>query len=161
MGRTMSTNWFLQGTVGAGVLTYLRQTVATKSNVQYTAGGSLGYKLRAHTLLGSFNRSLGDSYGLGAASTNAATAGWAWKAPGSSWSLSANFGYQQLSGSAVRGYESWRATGGIARALNAHVFMSVQYAYFTLPSNLVLVGEMLGAQSGVTMNLSWSPSQYR
>lgn len=161
IGRTMSTNWFLQGTAGVGVLTYLRQTIPVKNNIQYTGGGSLGYKLRSHTLLASLNRSLGDSYGLGSASTDAATVGWAWKAPGSSWSLSANFGYQQLRGSAVRGYESWRATGGIARALNAHMFVSLQYAYFTLPSNLVLSSEMLGAQSGVTMNLSWSPSQYR
>jgi hypothetical protein len=161
IGRKMSEHWFIQGQVGAGKLTYVRQTAATPQNAQYLAGGSIGYKLRSHTLLGSFNRSIGDSYGLGSGSTNAATAGWAWKSPGSSWSLSATYGYQQLNGSAQSAYESWRATGGIARALNAHLFISVQYAYFTLPPNLALVAGMLGAESGVTMGLSWTRSQYR
>jgi hypothetical protein len=161
IGRTMSEHWFLQGRVGVGVLTYQRQTAATPKNVQYTAGGSVGYKLRSHTLLGSFNRLVGDSYGLGSASTNTATAGWTWKTPGGSWSFSANYGYQQLNDSALRGGESWRAMGGIARALNTHMFVSVQYVYFTFPPNLVLVAGNLGTQSGATMSLSWSPSQYR
>ena len=130
------------------MLTYRQdKAAATPRNVQYTSGGSVGYKLRSHTLLGSFDRSVGDSYGLGSASTNTATAGWAWKAPGGSWSLSANYGYQQLNNSALRGGESWRATGGIARALSSHMFISVQYVYFTFPPNLVW-WRKLGAQSG-------------
>ena len=163
IGRTMSEHWFVQGRIGTGVVTYLRQTTAATSgiNPQYTAGGSIGYKLRSHTLLASFDRSIGDSYGLGSASTSGATAGWVWKAPGSSWSLSANYGYQQLNASAVRSNESWRATGGIARALDAHMFISLQYAYFTFPPSVLLLNEVLGTQSGVTMSLSWSPSQYR
>jgi len=157
----MSEHWFVRGTVGAGFLTYLRQPVATPKSVQYTASGSLGYKLRSHTLLGSFNRFIGDSYGAGAGSTNTATAGWTWKAPASSWSVSATYNYQQLNGSALVGNESWRAVGGIARALGPHVFASVQYTYFKLPPTFSLGNGIIDAQSGVTMSLSWTPSQYR
>jgi hypothetical protein len=160
IGRTMSPHWFVQGRAGAGRLTYLRRTISAPSNVQYTAGGSIGYKMLAHTLIASYDRSIGDSYGLGAGSTSSSNAGWAWKRPGSMWSASANFGYQQLNGPALLATaESWRASGGIARALNSHLFMSVQYAYFTFPSNLAAMA--MGADSGVTMTLSWTPSQYR
>ena len=161
IGRTMSQHWFVQGQAGAGFMRYTRETVAVPRNVQYTAGGSLGYKVRSHTLLASFTRSLGDSYGTGSSSTDAAMAGWSWKAPGSLWSLSANYGYQRLNGGVARGDESWRATGGIARALSQHVFMSVQYAYFTFPANLAALTGTLGAESAVMVGLSWSPSQYR
>ena len=161
IGRTMSEHWFVQGRAGAGVMTYLRQTVTTQSGVQYTAGGSIGYKLRSHTLLASFDRSLADSYGLGSTSTDSAMAGWAWKAPGSLWSLSANFGYQRLNGGIVGSYESWRASGGIARALNQHTFISVQYAYFTSPANLAALTGITGAENALTVGLSWSPSLYR
>jgi hypothetical protein len=161
IGRTMSEHWFVKGQIGGGLLTYRRQIAATPSNVQYTTGGSLGYKIRSHTLLGSFNRMIGDSYGLGSGSTNVATAGWTWRAPGSSWSVSATYNYQQLNGSALLTSESWRATGGIARALSPHVFVTVQYAYFKLPPTFLPANGTLDAQSGVTMSLSWSPSQYR
>jgi hypothetical protein len=160
IGRTISEHWFVQGRVGGGVTTYLHQTVATPSNIPYTAGGSIGYKMHSHTLITSFDRSLADSYGLGSTSTDSAMAGWAWKAPGSLWSLSANFGYQRLNGVLVLRNESWRATGGIARSVNSHVFMSLQYAYLEAPSIQGTVGP-LGAQSAVIMSLTWSPSQYR
>ena len=161
IGRTMSEHWFVQGRIGAGVATYTRQTVATPSNLPYTAGGSIGYKVRSHTLIASFDRSLADSYGLGSTSTDSAMAGWAWKAPGSLWSLSANYGYQRLNGGIERGNESWRATGGIARALSQHLFISLQYAYFTSPANLAALAALTGAENAVMVGLSWSPSQYR
>ena len=165
IGRTMSEHWFVQGRVGGGTTTYLHQTVAMPGNAtpgtQYTAGGSIGYKLRSHTLIASFDRSLADSYGLGSTATESAMAGWVWKAPGSMWSLSANFGYQRLLGGILLDSDSWRASGGIARALNRHVFMSVQYAYFTAPANLATLAGITGAESAITVGLTWSPSEYR
>jgi hypothetical protein len=161
VGRTMSEHWFVRLTAGAGRSTYLRQASAKPNTVQYTVGTSVGYKLRSHTLLGSFNRLTGDTYGLGSDSTNAAAAGWTWKAPGSSWSVSADYSYQQLNGSVLRGNESWHATGGIARSLSPTVYVSVQYVYFKLPPTMFLGSGTLDGQSGVTMSVSWSPSQYR
>ena len=153
IGRTMSQHWFVQGQAGAGFMRYTRETVAVPRNVQYTAGGSLGYKVRSHTLLASFTRSLGDSYGTGSSSTDAAMAGWSWKAPGSLWSLSANYGYQRLNGGVEQGNDSWRATGGIARALSQHVFVSLQYAYFKVPASLAALTALTGAENAVMVGL--------
>jgi hypothetical protein len=161
IGRTISEHWFVQGRAGGGMTTYQRQTVAAPSNIPYTVGGSIGYKVHAHTLIASFDRSLADSYGLGSTSTDSAMAGWAWKAPGSLWSLSSNFGYQRLNGGLVLRKESWRATGGIARVLNRHVFMSLQYAYFTAPAYLSASANLTEPENAVILGLSWSPSSYR
>jgi hypothetical protein len=161
IGRTISEHFFVQGRVGGGLTTYLHQTIATPSNIPYTAGGSIGYKMHAHTLIASFDRSLADSYGLGSTSTDSALAGWTWKAPGSLWSLSANYGYQRLNGGLVIRNESWRATGGIARALNGHVFMSLQYAYFTAPAYLSASANLTEPENALILGLSWSPSPYR
>jgi hypothetical protein len=161
ISRTMSPHWFVQGQVGGGMLTYTRETFAQPQKPQYTAGGGMGYKLRSHTLLASYTRSIGDAYGLGAGTTSSATAGWAYKLPGSRWSLSASYGYQRTDGSAQYNTESWRASGGIARALTNHVFFSVQYAYFTFPAVQGSLTGLLGAESAVSMGLTWSPSQYR
>jgi len=161
LGRTMSQHWFVQGTVGVGYLAYQRQLVARPKSLQYTASGSLGYKVRSQTLLGAFSRSIGDAYGLGAGSTNSATAGWTWQVPGSSWSVSATYNYQQLNGSTTFADASWRAVGGISRALSAHISVSANYTYFNLPPAFSLVKGMEGAQSGVIMSLFWSPSTRR
>jgi hypothetical protein len=161
IGRTMSQHWFLQGRVGVGVTKYLRLSVTAPRSVQYTAGGSIAYKLSSHTLIASFDRTLADSYGLGSASTDSAMAGWVWKVRGSSWSLSANYGYQRLNGYLLGGNSSWRATGGVARSLNQHLFVSAQYAYFTSPTSLAALTGVTGAENGVIVSLSWSPSQYR
>jgi hypothetical protein len=161
IGRTMSPHWFVQGRVGVGYLSYARSSIATPGKIQYLAGGGIGYKMRSHTFLAEYDRTIGDAYGFGSASTSSANAGWSWKPAGSMWSMSANFGYQQMNGSVILATSnSWRANGGIARALNAHLFVSVQYAYFMYPSNAA-VASALNAGSGVSMTLSWSPSQYR
>jgi hypothetical protein len=162
MGHTMSQHWFVQAQLGGGLITYNRQSFVAPRKPQYLAGGSIGYKLRAHSLLASYNRTIGDAYGLGAGSTSNATAGWSMKAPGSRWSLSATYGYQRTDGSTLYNTESWRAMGGIARALSNHLFMSFQYSYFTFPSSQNAdAARLLGAESGLSMGLTWSPSQYR
>jgi len=161
VGHRMSQHWLLQARAGGGLITYTRQSFTAPKKPQYTVGGSIGYKLRSHTLLAAYDRDIGDAYGLGAGTTSSATAGWAWKAPGSSWSLRADYGYQRTDGSSLLNTESWRATGGVGRSLTNHLFLSVQYAYFTNPPLQGSVVGLLGAESGVSMGLTWSPSQYR
>jgi len=161
IGHRITEHWLVQGRVGGGLITYTRRAFAAPATPQYTAGGAIGYKLRSHTMLASYDRSIGDAYGLGAGTTSAATAGWAWKSPGSKWSLHADYGYQRTDGSHLLNTESWRATGGLARSLTNHMFLSVQYSYFTYPPIQGSVAGLLGAESGVSMGLTWSPSQYR
>lgn len=156
----MSRRWFLQATGGAGKLDYSQQVYAAPSAVQHFYGGSLGFKTIAHTFVVSYNRTLGDSYGLGSGTTSAAMGAWNWRPPGSRWSMSASWGYQELNNPTFPNTRSWLVGGGVARALAPHLFMSAQFMYFQLPANVkTAVGEL--SENGVNVGLTWSPSGYR
>ena len=160
LGRTMSQRWFVQLRAGAGKMTYTRQTFPGGRNVQFQGGGTLGLKTRAHTWMASYDRSIGDIYGLGSSTTNGATGAWNWHAPGSGWSSSASFGYQRLTSSVFQNTESWHGGASLGRALGGHLFASVQYVYTKFPSNIRLEGYNF-EESGVMVALTWSPSPYR
>ena len=80
---------------------------------------------------------------------------------GSSWSLTASGGYQELNNATFRNTRSWRVQGGIAKMIGHHMSISGQYIYFQYPANLVLVSSADYAQNGVTVSLSWMPSTYQ
>jgi len=161
IGRKMSEHWFVQGRAGGGLILYTRHAFAPPTKPQYSAGGNIGYKLRSHSLLASYDRSIGDAYGLGGGTTSSATAGWNWRAPGGMWSLRADYGYQRTDGSFLVNTESWRASGGVGRSLTNHLYFSAQYSYFIYPKGQSGVTGLSGAESGVSAGLTWSPSSYR
>jgi hypothetical protein len=160
LSRTLTERWFTQLQGGAGVLTYKQLAFPQPKSLQYTAAASLGYKTTSNTFLVSYNRSIGDTYGLGAATTSAANGAWNWRRPGSTWSVFSSFGYQELGGSTFSNTRSWRGSGGLAKGLGPHVFVNVQYSYSQLPSNLAVSGANLN-QNGVVVSASWSPSTYQ
>lgn len=160
ISRTMSRRWFVQGMAGGGKLDYSQQTYAAPSAVQYLYGGSLGFKTATQTFLVSYNRTLGDSYGLGSGSTSFAMGAWSWRRPGSSWSLMANGGYQELSNLTFQNTRSWLGGAGVARSLGPHFFVTAQYMYFQLPANIRTAGSE-SSENGVNVGMTWSPSGYQ
>jgi hypothetical protein len=159
-GRTMSRRWFVQMRGGAGKMVYSQHVFAASQNVQLVGGASLGFKTRAHTFLLSYDRTVGDIYGLGASTTSGTTGAWNWHAPGGGWSAGASYGYQVLSGSIFQNTKSWHGSASISRALGAHMFASVQYVYTTFPVNMQQAGNNF-EQKGLMVALTWSPSPYR
>lgn len=158
-GRTMSSRWFMQLTAGVGRLNYGKQTYKAPTTVQYLYGASLGYQTYAHTLLVSYNRTLGDAYGLGSGSTSSVTGAWNWRISRRSWDVAANGGFQQLDNSTFPNSRSWQAGAGIFRYLGPHFTVSAQYTYFEYPGNLRTAGvDSVG--HGVMLALTWAPSRY-
>jgi hypothetical protein len=160
LGRTLSPHWFVQVHAGVGGIIYSHTQFSQPSTPQGLGGVSLGYKIQSHTFLASYDRGIGDSYGLGAATTGSASGAWNWRRPGSAWSLSSGFGYQGLSGSVFRNTKSWHASAGVARALGRQFFVSLQYSYLQFPSNLAAIGSTV-QESGVVVSGTWTPSHYR
>lgn len=160
IGRTMSQRWFVQATAGAGKLLYSRQTYTAPGGVQYLYGASIGFKTQTQTFLVSYNKSLGDAYGLGSGSTSAATGAWSWRRPGSTWSVSAGGGYQELNNHTFSNTRGWVANAGVAKKLSPHFFLSAQYMYFRLPQNINAVA-LESSENGVSVGMTWSPSPYR
>ncbi|MBA0088437.1 MAG: hypothetical protein HRJ53_25910, partial [Acidobacteria bacterium Pan2503] len=146
-------------TAGVGKLNYSKQTYKAPSTVQYLYGASLGYHTYAHTLLVSYNRTLGDAYGLGSGSTSSVTGAWNWRISRRSWDLAASGGFQQLDNSTFPNSRSWQAGAGIFRSLGPHFSASAQYTYFEYPGNLRTAGvDSVG--HGVMLALTWAPSRY-
>ena len=161
LGRTMSQHWFVQGQLGWDISrisdSWLRGRRVCNIPRAAVSDISSGRK-----------RCLGRLAVLSGIRTDSAPApqiqpqpDGTWQVPGSSWSVSATYNYQQLNGSAAFADASWRAVGGISRQLIAHISVSANYTYFNLPPTFSRVNGMEGAQSGVMMSLFWSPSTRR
>jgi hypothetical protein len=161
IGRTMSRRWFVQTRFGAGHIAYIRQTIAAPSGADYIAGGSIGYKTSAHTFMASFDRTVGDAYGIGAGSTRSTTGAWTWRRPGKPWSLTSGASHQILKGSVLSTGESWSASMGVSRQLGAHVVIGAQYGYFQFPAHALLLALGNRSQHGAVVSLTWSPTPSR
>jgi hypothetical protein len=156
IGRTLTRRWFVQGSGGAGVIRPLRETLAPVRGLQAEFGGSLGYKRWSHTFLGSFQRAVSDTYGIGANSTQTASAGWNWSHPGGSMQVSATFGFSQLFSPMLVDARSWMTNGTVSRAFGRTLALQVACSYSQFPRALLIAAPSL-SQTAVVTSLVWSP----
>jgi hypothetical protein len=156
IGRKLGTRWFVQLQAGLGMMTSLRTTtlqpLSTSPHPVIT--GRLGYKTFSHTLLGSYGRTVSDSYGLGATTNSSATASWQWKRPGRNWGLAASFEWQRLAGTLIGDGTGWHSTAGVSRSLG-HVVLLMEYAYL---SSSGLQQQAPFQSHSVRVSTSWRPN---
>ncbi len=160
IGRTLSTRWFVQAMAGAGYFMPSREKFATPNNGEPVFGFTVGYKFKAQTLLGSYTRTVSDSYGLGASATDSSNGAWTWNRPGSTIMLSGGFGYSRLTGPSFPNTTSWTANANFTKKLTPQLNISASYSYAQYPERVSLQAPNL-ALSGVMVGLSWSPSTRR
>ena len=156
-GRKLSERWFVRGMVGAGVFTPVRETLVQGRFTRHEWGGSIGYKVYAHTFLGSYTNMVSDIFGLGANSNISSAGAWSWKRPGRSISLSSTFGYSQLVGPSFPNSGSWSFHTTVARALNAHMVLTGSYRYIQYP-RLIYFYSPTSSVNGLITSLGWSPA---
>jgi hypothetical protein len=154
IGRSLSQRWFLRLQGGLGV------TDGTAYGRGYTrpqpvVGSQLGYKTFSHTFLFSGDRTVSDSFGVGASTTLSAGVGWRWKRPGRQVWLEASFSGQQLQGDLYQNTTGWRTVIGGGRALGTHSAILAQYAFLTYYSGAGTAADL--SQSAVRISLVWSP----
>lgn len=154
LGRTMGRRWFLQIQGGVGVMNPVRQTFILPRGPQPIGGGSLGFRTFSHTFLGSYDRTVSDSYGYGAGSTSSVSAAWRWSRPGRGWSLEGSLSRQELQGSGFENLKSWRATAGLGRALAAQLALLTQYVYLGYSGRLENTPYSF-SQSALRVSLVW------
>ena len=142
---------------GVGITNPARQTdffLSTKPRP--TGGGSLGFKTSSCTLLGSYDYTVSDSYGVGAAATSSATITWRWNRPGRVWWLESSLGWQQLQGNGLTNTSGWQTTVGLGRKLGAHAVFLTQYAYLHYSGGLQAALSSF-SQSAVRVSVVWNP----
>lgn len=160
LGHAFAMRWILQVHGGVGVTNTVSQASAigaiAPTKPGPAVGGSLAYKTASNTFLGSYDRTVIDSYGLGASTTSTATAGWHWRHPGSSWWLDGSFSWQQLQGGALANTSGWHTTAGLSRAIGTHVVLLTQYVHLDYSGGL-LSSLYHTTQDSVRVSIAWVP----
>jgi hypothetical protein len=156
VARNMGRRWFVQLRGGAGYIEPVRATFEQDRRPRYLAGASLGFKTRAHALLASHDRSVGDAYGLGSHRTDTTTGSWRWGRPGRTWWLYANTSRQRSYGSRWAELNGWLAGGGLARTVSRTTVLQTEYAYLSNTGRLTGSRPQASVHA-VRLVLSWSP----
>jgi hypothetical protein len=153
--RTLSERWFASVHGGGGNRDSIRQT-NTPQALQYQAGAGLGFKTFAHTLLGSYDRSFADPYGLGASATISSMGAWNYGRPDSVWRFRVSVGQQQVQSASFRTLESWQATMILQRALSTHTAIAAQYGYMRYSGGPSTTTDAI-SPSAVRLTVIWAP----
>jgi hypothetical protein len=161
LGWRLRTRWFFRVYGGGGVATPVRRTArlssaAPSQGLHPAGGGSLGFRTFAHTLLGSFDRTVSDQYGVGASTSSTASATWRWRRPGLGWWLESGFSWQELRGSGTYDTSAWRGTGGLGAPLGTHAAVLLQYVYLDSAA-LVDRRNYSQSQSALRVSIIWTP----
>src|SRR5262249_13781599 len=96
VSHKLTPNWFVRVFGGPSLDTVLRIDPRFSGRLRqapglgYSAQGNLGYTVRDHSLIGSYSRTISDTYGFGSQSSQTLAGSWQWTRPGRSWSLYAS-----------------------------------------------------------------------
>jgi hypothetical protein len=151
--RMMGPRWFVAVNGGLASVIGARQIPSASTGPGYVAGGSLGYRSYAHSVLLSHDRSVADTYGLAASSSHVTSFAWQWQVPRRQWSLAATGTRHEASG--VLPVTSWRGLAEVRRSLHRHAAISLQYSYLTYSQRIIQASTI--NLSSVRVVLMWSP----
>jgi hypothetical protein len=156
IGRTMGRRWFAQARAGGGLVTQISSQYPSSGGATPVYGATLGYKTYAHSFLASYDRTVGQSYGVGAADTTTYNAAWRWSRPGRSWGLTSNYMRQQFTGGGFGDVTGWRAAFGVTRQMGQHAVLETAYTYAAYYSNSSLA-PYNSTQNAVRVTVEWIP----
>jgi len=158
LGRTLERRWIVQIRGGMGVTNTVRQAMpfSQPATPRPVLGASLGFKTFSHTLIGTYDRTTSDSYGVGASTSFTSNATWQWRRPGGTWWLDAGLGWQQLQGNALVRTSGWHTMVGVNHGIGAHVDLRAEYAYLNY-SGALQASAYTFSQNAVRISVVWNP----
>jgi len=155
-GRKLSEHWFARLAAGSSYALMTRQISGTPPSWQIIGGAGLGYKVRSHALLASYDRTGTDSFGLAVGTSSTFKGGWDWHRPGSGWNVVASFGGEQIRNTGYSSLDGWQASGSVSRYLTSRTSATVEYVYFD--SYGLFAGQRLDRSiQSVRLSLGWTP----
>jgi hypothetical protein len=161
ISRIFGRHWIAQGRGGGGLVTPVRETFANIAGRRYLAGSTITYKTLSHTFMGSYDRTITDLYGLGAASVGIASGAWNWHIPGHTWSAFAIGRYEAMQNIGSHNLDASLGDAGIERHFGTHTSVQLAYIYGRISGVFVSVPENVmpekQALQGARLVVSWSP----
>ncbi len=159
-GRKLGTHWFASVQAGLGTYQYLGNKTALPSGASIVTSGTLGYKDRENAWAVTYNRMVGDVYGLASSSSSSVFGSWNWKKPGKKWALQAFGGQQRLLGSSMGAITIWHGSAAVSRSLNRQTSVSLAYGYMSDAVAPVLTFSN-GVAHSVRLTIFWIPRQHQ
>jgi hypothetical protein len=157
LGRKMTEHWFLSGRAGMSYTSFGKQVFSTAGSRQVLAGGSLGYRAFAHTIMASYSRSSMDAYGMAVGLNESTALAWSWRRPGSSWIFTSSIARHTIHQTGFLAFSGWSTNAGVTRMVTSRMVMSADYAF------LNSTGDYLGNTINRTVHslrltLGWHPA---
>jgi hypothetical protein len=160
LGRTMGRHWFAQVHAGGGFITQIRSRYTSSNGATPVFGGSLGFKTFANTIMVSGDRTLSQSYGVGAADTTAVNAAWQWWRPGRRWGTNASYLKMHFTGGPFGTVDGWRSSFGVNRRIGEHLMLETAYSYGSYSSDSP-PSPYQSSQNAVRLSMTWMPQEER
>lgn len=159
IGHALTRRWLVQLHGGSGFVEALRQTNRLPTGPQYQVGGNAAFKTEAHTFIAGADRTFGDAYGMGSASTVTVRGAWSWTQPGGAWGLRASFAQQYYRRGIFGNIDGWQANAGIGRRVSRHTSVHLEYMHLSYSQ---LAGSSARTnQSAVRAVFAWSAAPVR
>jgi hypothetical protein len=130
LSRRLTQHWSAGGSVGTG---YILPS-SNGTNIQglqrlgYQASFYTGYRFLRNSFSGGVSRLVSDDYGLGAAATLSASAGWYWSPLRGHWGVSTGASWIRLEGTALAN-QGYSFSAAIRDSLSRRTFTSLGIAY--------------------------------
>jgi hypothetical protein len=157
LSRLMGRHWFLEARGGAGVIRPVRQVGSVPQGIQYVAGGSLGYKFKSQTLVAAVDRSISDSFAIGAGSSITTMGVWRWDPVRSNWLFDVGIDQQIFSNPNAPSFNSWRAYATAGRMIGRQLQISGQYIKASYGGSFGQLQSYKLSLDGVRVSLYWTP----
>ncbi len=158
VSRTMRRHWFFELHGGVGFINPTSEPVFEISTTpQPVGGGSVGFRTFEHTLIASYDRTIGDNYGYNAEATSSVEGSWTWQRPGRNWWIQSSLIWQQLPNSVFDG-SSLRGSAGFGRTLSSQTALLTEFSYLRYSGRLNNISSE-SSQYGVRVSIVWSPQQ--
>jgi hypothetical protein len=156
IGHQFSRRWFARVGAGYGELFWSLPSPYQSRQGAISAEGSLGARLKDHTVVISAARSIASSYGLGAATTTGGQIAWAWRRPGGPWMLSSSAGYERLAGQSSAIIQGWMFMATVTRRLTLRTALTAEAVYATDMGSTAGSLDIL-KRRGARLTFTWTP----
>jgi len=159
--RRFSRRWSAGVQGGHGLSRFPRAAgggaVSTETFQTWVAGGNVNYSGSEHSLTSSVNRTVGDSFGLGARTTTSTSVSWRWQPRGRYWSLDGRVAGMVSRVAGFNNITTWTVTIGHSRVVDNHTVVRWEYSYGDFSSQLVGLLSNL-TRHRVQFSLTWTPA---
>jgi hypothetical protein len=152
----MSMHWFVRVHGGASFFRDLGSAAGAPGSRQINGGASLGYRMRSHTFIGSFEQNSYDSSTSVVGSNRRVSAAWNWRDPRRSWGLHAAFTRSDLSNTGFVNIGGWHASASFVKRLGWNLMTTATYTHlwsrgaFLNTRNLIVIDT-------VRVSIGWTP----